>query len=163
MNNAKPVRAQPRANVERVRRLRSRRRTATEDAARSLEELRGSIVAPERERIERLEDRPPVTAESVGLVVPEAVATATTRRQRDLAVALEPTVTDAVTTVARRRPEIYAEALSPMIGSAVRKAIADALAVIMERFHAALERSLTLPPSWPMRRACTARAHWIRR
>ncbi len=138
-----PARAHPPPSPRGARRF-PRHPAAPEDAARSLEELRRSIVGEERERIERLEGRPEVAAEPVGSVLPEAIATATAARKRDLAVALEPTVTDAVTSVARRRPDIYADALAPTIGSAVRKAVADAMAVMIQRFDAALERSLTL-------------------
>jgi OOP family OmpA-OmpF porin len=157
VDSAKPERAQPQPRVRVRRGLRARQRTKTEDAGRSLEELRRSIVGPERERIERLEERPPVAPESVGAVLPEAVAAARLR-EHDLAVALEPSVTDAVTSVAQRRPDLYSEILAPTIGAAVKKAVAEAIAVLLERFNAALERSLSLRSiQWRIEAARTGR------
>jgi OOP family OmpA-OmpF porin len=116
----------------------------TEDVTRSLEDLRRSIVGPERNRIERLESRPEVDSESVGAVLPEAIAEAAEKREREIAAALEAPVTDAVSTVARHRPEVYAEALAPTIGSSVKKAVAQAIAEMLERLNAALERSVSI-------------------
>jgi OOP family OmpA-OmpF porin len=116
----------------------------TEDVARSLEDLRRSIVGPERDRIEKLESRPAFDAEAVGSLLPEALAGASAKRERELATALETPVTDAVTTVARQHPEVYSEALAPTIGAAVKKAVAQAIAEMLERLNVALDRNLTI-------------------
>ena len=115
------------------------------------------MLGPEQARLEVLEERA-VDAASVGNVLPEAVARATNDREEELAIALEPTVTRAVAVVARRRPELYGEILAPTIGAAVRKAVAEAIAVMLERFNEALERSLSVRSlRWRMEAARTGR------
>jgi OOP family OmpA-OmpF porin len=99
-----------------------------------------------------------VGREPVAAVLPEAIGDSTARRERDLALALEPTVTRAVTDVAGRHPEIYAEALAPTIGAAVKKAVADAIAAMLERLNEALERSLSATGvRWRLEAARTGR------
>jgi OOP family OmpA-OmpF porin len=97
------------------------------------------IVGPERRRIERLEERPEVSGESVAKVLPEAVS----RSREELSVALESPMTDAIRTVARREADLFGEILSPTVGAAVRKAVAEAIAAMMQKFNEALERSLS--------------------
>jgi OOP family OmpA-OmpF porin len=97
-------------------------------------------VGPEQGRIERLEERPMVSGETVGRVLPEAVA----RSRDELAIALEPSMTSAIRSVARRESDLFGEILSPTIGSAVRKAVTDAINAMLQRFNEALERSLSL-------------------
>jgi OOP family OmpA-OmpF porin len=109
-----------------------------------MDDLRRLIVGPEQGRIKSLEERTPVSPESIGEVLPEALAHLEVARREDLSIALEPSMTTALRTVARRDAEFHGEILSPTIGSAVRKAVADALAVMMQRFNEALERSLSL-------------------
>jgi len=141
-----------------TRRRRLRRPGRPEDAAKGLEQLRQVIVGPEQSRIGDLEERPKVAAETVGGVLPEAIAHATANREQELAIALEPTMTRAMGTVARRRPELFGEILAPTIGAAVRKAVADAFAAVMERFNEALERSLSVRSvHWRLEAARTGR------
>lgn len=130
--------------VVRRRRLRRRAPRTPVDETAKLEELRSTFFGPERARIQELESRPSIDAQSVGAILPEAVALATAERERELAIGLEPTVTRAVTLVARNRPDLYAEALAPTIGAAVKKAVTEAIAAMLERFDLALERSLSL-------------------
>ena len=83
-------------------------------------------------------------APSVSEVLPEAITQATEERLQAMTVALEPVVTESIRTFARRESELFGEILSPTIGAAVRKAVADAIRALMDRFNEALERSLSL-------------------
>lgn len=149
---------EPRLEPRRWRRRRSHVEAETEDGARSFERLRRVILGPEQARIEHLEERPAVSDASIGAVLPEAVALADAERGQALAVALEPSVTHVVTAMARRRPELYAEILAPTIGAAVRKAVREALATILERFDYALQRSLSIDGiRWRIEAARTGR------
>ncbi len=132
-----PLRSPPRS------RRRGSRPAAGEEAARTFEQLRHALLAPDRERIARLETKR-VDAESVASVLPEAIAQSSKADEQELSVAMEPCVTRAVTVVARRNPELYSDILAPTIGAATRKAVADALAAMLERFNETLERSLTV-------------------
>lgn len=80
----------------------------------------------------------------VARILPEAVVQATAEREAALAAALEPAVGRAVRVFASRESEWFGEILSPTIGVAVRKAVAAALAALMQRFNEALERSISI-------------------
>jgi len=143
-----------------ARRRRLRRSPSREERAQSFEELRSVLLRPEQARIATLEHRPAVDVPGVASILPEAVALATSEggKEHELAIALEPTVTSAVRVVARRSPELYGEILAPTIGAAVRKAVAEAIGVLIERFNAALERSLSLRSlEWRLEAARTGR------
>lgn len=99
-----------------------------------------------------------MSSESVASVLPEAVSLATSHRERDLSVSLEPTVTQAVANVTRRQPELYGEILAPTIGTAVRKAVSDAFSATLKRFDAALEQSFSVEGlRWRIEAARTGR------
>jgi OOP family OmpA-OmpF porin len=102
------------------------------------------ILGPHEARIVELEQRPLVGADSVAGVLPEAVADARRARGEQLSIALEPVVTDAVDSFARDNPELFGEILAPTIGAAVRRAIAETIAAMLERLNVALERSLSV-------------------
>jgi OOP family OmpA-OmpF porin len=85
-----------------------------------------------------------VGVKPVADVLPEALADASERRRQAMSVALEPIMTDSVRALARREGDLFGEILSPSIGSAVRKAVADAMAAILQRFNETLERSLSV-------------------
>ena len=101
-------------------------------------------MGPEQARLERLEKQPAHSAETVAAVLPEAVAHSTANRADELSIALEPAMTTAVSTVARNNPDVFGEALAPTIGAAVRKAVRDAFAAMLQRLDEALERSMSI-------------------
>ena len=109
-----------------------------------LEELRQLVVGPVREQIqalsESLED-PGRQARSVSRVLPEAIAL----RSRDAALseAIAPSVEKSIGTLVRRNPKPIADALFPVMGPAIRKAIAHALASMVESLNRTLEHSLS--------------------
>jgi OOP family OmpA-OmpF porin len=102
------------------------------------------ILAEERVRIARLEERPSVSAESLARCLPEAISSASGDRLQALSIALEPALTAGVRTVARKEAELFGDVLSPTIASAVRKAVADAMKAIMERVNEALDQHLSI-------------------
>jgi hypothetical protein len=116
----------------------------SEDAPKNLERVQHVILGPHEARIAELEQRPLMGAESVAGVLPEAVAGARRASADRLTIALAPAVTDAVHTVAHANPELFGEILAPTIGAAVRKAIGETVAAMLERLNVALERSLSV-------------------
>jgi outer membrane protein OmpA-like peptidoglycan-associated protein len=107
-----------------------------------LQSLRKLFVEPERARLEHLER--PISPELVGNLLPEALAHASEARGDGLATAIDQPVTSALRNLARRTPELFGEMLAPTIGTAVRRAVANALAAILERVNRVIERSLSL-------------------
>jgi OOP family OmpA-OmpF porin len=77
-------------------------------------------------------------------VLPESLSQASTQRPEAMTAALEPAVTNTIRGFARRESELLGEILSPTIGAAVRVAVKDAMAALLQRFNEALERSLSL-------------------
>ncbi|MCX4242854.1 OmpA family protein [Paraliomyxa miuraensis] len=101
-------------------------------------------MGPERVRLEQLEERPVASPDTIGDILPEAFARASTTRQRVLALAVEPVMATAVRTVVRKDADFLGELLAPTIGAAVRKAVSEAIKAILQRFNEALERSLSV-------------------
>jgi OOP family OmpA-OmpF porin len=85
-----------------------------------------------------------VSTERVARVLPEALTEAAAQRREATAVALEPLLTDSMRRFARRESDLFGELLAPSIGVAVRKAVADAVAALLQRFNEALDRSLSV-------------------
>src|SRR5688572_30697954 len=108
-----------------------------------LQVLREVLVGPEQVRLEQIEHALS-TPEMIGEVLPEAVAHASHVRPVELATAIAKPVTSALRSVARREPELFGEILAPTIGTAVRRAVTDALAAMLQRMNQVLERGLSL-------------------
>ncbi|MCZ7684340.1 MAG: hypothetical protein M5U28_38425 [Sandaracinaceae bacterium] len=106
--------------------------------------MRRVLLGPEQERLVRLESRSPADEHAVADVLPEAVARATQERPDALSVSLEPTTKRTLRAVIEREPEMIGEILAPSIGAAVRRALADALLAMQQRFDQALEQSLSI-------------------
>ncbi|UJR82719.1 hypothetical protein [Sandaracinus amylolyticus] len=114
------------------------------EAAKSLDEIRRIVVGDERTRIDAIEAQQPFVApRTVGGVLPEAVETADRTRGHELSVALERPVTESVRSIVRRDADLLAEILSPTIGVAVRRAVSQAFAALLQRIDTVLERSLS--------------------
>ncbi len=109
----------------------------------SVDDLRRLLVGPEQRRIEHLEERV-VSPETVADVLPEAVALSDQARGDALGISLEPAVSTAVRNVARNQTHLFADVLSPVIGSAVRRAVGQAIRAMLEKFNAAIERSMSV-------------------
>jgi OOP family OmpA-OmpF porin len=99
----------------------------------ALAELRHLLLGPE----------PPVDADSVSRVLPEAIRL---RASPDtpLTSALLPTVDAAVQLSLRRAPGLWVDALVPLLGPTIRRAIRVALHDLLDSFDRLLERSCSL-------------------
>jgi OOP family OmpA-OmpF porin len=107
-----------------------------------LEELRRQLIGPEQRRLDDLEVAAP-TAETVGALIPTAVAYASHERGDELTTALAEPVRHAVRSCAHREPHIFGEILAPAIGTAVRRAVADAFAALLQRINQLVEQGLS--------------------
>jgi OOP family OmpA-OmpF porin len=108
-------------------------------------ELRSLIVGPEQRELEELQARlldPAEQTREVSRVLPDAISLR--GADPELTRALMPSVEEAVTASVRKDPGPLAEALFPVMGPAIRKAIAHALAGMMESLNRAVEHSVSL-------------------
>jgi hypothetical protein len=110
--------------------------------AEELEALRRELIGPEQTRLDVLEETAP-TAESLGALIPAAIAHASHATGDELAVALAEPVTRSLRDVARREPELFGEILAPAIGTAVRRAVTDAFAALLQRINQLVEQGLS--------------------
>ena len=114
-----------------------------------LEELRRTIVGPEQRRLDSLECVVP-TAESVGALIPAAITYASHERGDELATAMAQPVRLSLREVARHETQLFGEILAPAIGTAVRRAVADAFAALVQRINQLVETGLSWR-SWKWR------------
>ena len=115
-------------------------------ASAEFAELRELLLGSERRQLEELRRR----LDSLGLnpdelaeLLPEAIALRA-GRDRKLARALAPTVENAISESVRRNPREIATAIFPVLGPAIRKAIAETMAGLVESINRAVEHSLSL-------------------
>jgi OOP family OmpA-OmpF porin len=109
-------------------------------------ELRRLLVGEERRRLEELErrlDDLSLTPEELADKLPDAVALRTAR-DKQLARSLAPTLQDAFGESVRRNPQNIAHAIFPILGPAIRKAIGETMAGIVNTINRAIEHSLSL-------------------
>src|SRR5262249_59213241 len=64
-------------------------------------------------------------------------------RDRQLGIALAPTVENAIRESVRRNPREIATAIFPVLGPAIRKAIAETMSGLVNTINRAIEHSLT--------------------
>lgn len=110
-----------------------------------LDRLRELLVGRERAELVELGkrlDRHRVSAEEVSQVLPEAV-TLRTRRDSLLADTLTPTIENAIAHSVQRNPRPLTDAIFPLIGPAIRKALREALATLVEGINRTVEHSLS--------------------
>ncbi len=105
--------------------------------------LRAAFAGPERGRLDELEHSSP-SADSIGAVLPEAVAFGSQHRPDELGTALGKPVSRALRDLVRREPELIADVVAPTIGTAVRRAVADAIAALIARMNQLLERTVSM-------------------
>jgi hypothetical protein len=111
-----------------------------------LTELRRLLVGQERRRLEELErrlDELSLTPAELADKLPDAVALRTAR-DKQLARSLAPTLQDAFSESVRRNPQNIAHAIFPILGPAIRKAIGETMAGIVNTINRAIEHSLSL-------------------
>jgi OOP family OmpA-OmpF porin len=112
--------------------------------ADNFDELQSLLIGPERARLsaleERLDDREERRRE-IGELLPDALLQHAL--DPDLARALAPGVERAITASVRQNPAPLADALFPVMGPAIRKAVAAALAAMVDSLNRTLELSVS--------------------
>ena len=117
----------------------------SEASTADLAELRELILGAERRKLEELEQRldsEGLSRESLAEMLPSSIALRA-GRDRQLALALAPTVENALSESVRRNPRPIATAIFPVLGPAIRKAIAEALSGLVFSINRALEHSFS--------------------
>jgi OOP family OmpA-OmpF porin len=114
-------------------------------ASDSLMQIRSILVGPEQQEITRLKERldnPELRAEELSGVLAEAILIRASR-DKNLALALLPTVEEIIKDSVRRDPGFLASAIFPVIGPAIRKAISESFRSMVQSLNEALEQSLS--------------------
>lgn len=116
------------------------------DRERKLEDRMSELDERERYELKRLRasmQGGSLTAESVGRILPDAVAISKTDGTR-LPNSMVETTEAAIGISAEQEPEILSEALSPVIGPAIRKAAQRLLSELLFKLNAGLEKGLAV-------------------
>ena len=111
-----------------------------------LAEVRELLFGAERRQIEELRrrlDTTELSPEELAEQLPRAVAMRSSR-DRELAVALAPTVERALGESVRRNPRDIATAIFPVLGPAIRTAIAEAMAGLVRAINRSVEHNVSL-------------------
>ena len=114
-------------------------------SVRELAELRELLFGGERRQLDELRrrlDTTELSPEELAEKLPQAIAQRAAR-DRQLAVALAPTVEAAIGESVRRNPHEIATAIFPVLGPAIRKAIAETMAGLVNTINRAIEHSLS--------------------
>ncbi len=134
----------------------SRSASSEGDDQRRMEALRRILLRPNREaladldervvRLEKEAEKPDLTGEKVGEVLPEAFQ----RNMRDetdravLANALSPTIERTLQSSIERDPQPIVDAIFPVIGPAIRKSVSEALNRLLTNVNETIEHSFSL-------------------
>jgi OOP family OmpA-OmpF porin len=115
-------------------------------ASAEFAELRELLLGEERRKLAELQQRVEAqsrNAEEVAELLPEAVALRS-GRDRQLARALAPTMESAISESVRRNPREIATAIFPVLGPAIRKALAEAMAGLVDSINRAVEHAFSI-------------------
>jgi outer membrane protein OmpA-like peptidoglycan-associated protein len=114
-------------------------------SVRELSELRDLLFGVERRQIDELRrrlDTAELTPDELAEKLPQAIVQRASR-DRQLAIALAPTVENAVRESVHRDPRQFATAIFPVLGPAIRKAIAETMSGLVNTINRAIEHSLS--------------------
>jgi len=112
---------------------------------RELSELRDLLFGAERRQLDELRrrlDTAELTPEELAEKLPQAIVQRAAR-DRQLAIALAPTVENAISESVRRNPHEIATAIFPVLGPSIRKAIAETMSGLVNTINRAIEHSLS--------------------
>ena len=115
------------------------------DGARQLDALRRLLLAPEQDRIERL-DRRLDDLDSRTRDVAEALPAAVRRSQADgpeLGRALAPIIDAGLREAVRRDPQLIVDVVYPVLGPIIRKSVANSIRGTIESLNRVVEHSFT--------------------
>jgi OOP family OmpA-OmpF porin len=116
-----------------------------EVSVRELSELRELLFGVEQRQIDELRrrlDTTELTPEELAEKLPQAIVQRASR-DRQLAIALAPTVENAISESVRRNPHEIATAIFPVLGPSIRKAIAETMAGLVNTINRAIEHSFS--------------------
>ena len=116
-----------------------------EVSVRELSELRDLLFGAERRQLDELRrrlDTAELTPEELAEKLPQAIVERAAR-DRQLAIALAPTVESAISESVRRNPHEIATAIFPVLGPSIRKAIAETMSGLVNTINRAIEYSLS--------------------
>ena len=114
-------------------------------SVRELTELRELLLGGERRQLDELRrrlDTFELTPEEIAEHLPQAIMQRT-NRDRQLGIALAPTVECAISESVRRNPQEIATAIFPVLGPSIRKAIAETMAGLVNTINRAIEHSFS--------------------
>ncbi len=114
-------------------------------SVRELSELRDLLFGAERRQIDELRrrlDTAELTPDELAEKLPQAIVQRAAR-DRQLSIALAPTVENAIKESVRRDPREFATAIFPVLGPAIRKAIAETMSGLVNTINRAIEYSLS--------------------
>lgn len=114
-------------------------------SVRELSELRDLLFGAERRQLDELRrrlDTAELTPEELAEKLPQAIVHRSAR-DRQLGIALAPTVENAIRESVRRNPREIATAIFPVLGPAIRKAIAETMSGLVNTINRAIEHSLS--------------------
>ena len=117
-----------------------------ESSTDELSTLRDLLLAPEQIQLSDLQERldnPVRHAEDVSRVLPNAVALSLNRDDK-LSSALMPTVESSIGISVKKNPQRLVDAIFPVMGPAIRKAIANAFAEMVQSLNQTLEQSVSI-------------------
>ncbi len=107
--------------------------------------LRDIIVGPQKDRIDRLEERlddPALRTREISQHLAEALVLRSGRDDQ-IAKALEPTLADAIKASVQKKPQVLADALFPLMGPGIRKAISATIMGMIQSFNQVLNHSFS--------------------
>ncbi len=111
-----------------------------------LDDLRELLLAAERVRLNRLEDRlknSVVDAATLAKVLPDAIRQRA-RQDHLLAASLAPVIDETLVQAVQRSPQRVADALSPVMGPAIRRAVTTALQSMTQALNQTLDHSVSV-------------------
>jgi OOP family OmpA-OmpF porin len=120
-------------------------REVGEVSVRELSELRDLLFGAERRQLDELRrrlDTAELTPEELAEKLPQAIVQRSAR-DRQLGIALAPTVENAIRESVRRNPREIATAIFPVLGPAIRKAIAETMSGLVNTINRAIEHSFS--------------------
>jgi OOP family OmpA-OmpF porin len=119
---------------------------ATSDmSVRELTELRDLLFGAERRQLDELRrrlDTAELTSDELAEKLPQAIVQRAAR-DKQLAIALAPTVESAISESVRRNPHEIATAIFPVLGPSIRKAIAETMSGLVNTINRAIEHSFS--------------------
>lgn len=119
--------------------------SAEADGAEQLDALRRLLLAPEQDRIERLDRRLDDLAsrtEDVAEVLPSAVRRSTAGGS-ELGQALSPLIDAGLREAVRRDPQLIVDVVYPYLGPIIRKSVSNAIRGTIESLNRVVEHSFT--------------------